>query len=273
MEIKLLKNLGIVKNHNNRQYAYYQTEYGIVKCDLMYLKKGHKVTITSAINKKSFLENYVRKKYQSNIRILENFKDGNSKILIKINGFKYYVFVGNLKKKFPNILSCIDKESQTIYTLNKIHNNYYDYPNFKYTNSSNKIKVHCPIHGLFEQSLQSHLKGSGCSICAHQKSALKRITYTKGINNAIVYCIKMTDIDGTIFYKIGFTRHSVKFRFINTYQKMPYDYEIIYEKVLPYKEALLEENKLHKKLSQQHYVPKIKFDGSATECFLNYTYE
>ena len=40
--------------------------------------------------------------------------------------------------------------------------------------------------------------------------------------------------------------------------------------VLPYQEALMKENKLHEELATLHYRPKIKFDGSSTECFTNY---
>ena len=135
------------------------------------------------------------------------------------------------------------------------------------------IKIICPKHGLFEQELKSHMKGSGCSICAHNKLSTQRLTYSKGIKNAIVYCIKMQDKNEKIFYKIGFTRHSVEYRFKDKYpnqQRIPYEYEIIFEKVLKYEEALIEENRIHAELSHLHYKPMIKFDGSATECFTDY---
>lgn len=274
MEIKLLKKIGSYKNKNKRIYDYYQTEHGIVKCDRVYLEKGHKTTINCAVNKITFLENYLIKKYKKNIRILsKSYKNNNSKILITIDGFKYEVFVNNIQNKLPNILSCLDKDEYIVSKLNKTHSNQYIYPNFKYIDIKSKIKIKCLIHGEFEQELKSHLKGSGCLLCAHAKLSLQRITYTKGIENAIIYCIKMKEIDGTIFYKIGFTRHSVEYRFKNKSSKtirMPYEYEIIYEKVVPYHEACIEERKIHKQLSKLHYVPKIKFDGSATECFTNY---
>ena len=276
MEIKLLKKIGLVKNKYKREFAYYQTEYGIVKCDTLYLRRNHKTSINCAVNKMTFLETYLRKKYKENIRIIsKNFKNAESKILVCINGFNYNVFVKNLIKTLPNMRSCLNSTEATINKLNDIHKCFYKYPNFKYTGTKDKIKIQCPVHSIFEQELKTHLNGSGCPLCAHIKLSLQRVTYTKGIDNAIIYCIKMQDIDGTIFYKIGFTRHSVKYRFNNKLYnsrtiRMPYDYEIIYEEVIPYIEACNKEREIHKQLSKLHYVPKIKFDGSATECFTNF---
>jgi very-short-patch-repair endonuclease len=48
---------------------------------------------------------------------------------------------------------------------NKIHNNKYDYSLVSYIDTKTKIKIICPIHGIFEQIPQSHLSGSGCSKC------------------------------------------------------------------------------------------------------------
>ena len=45
------------------------------------------------------------------------------------------------------------------------HGDKYDYSLVNYTNSHNKIKIICPIHGEFEQSPKSHLKGHECNKC------------------------------------------------------------------------------------------------------------
>lgn len=47
----------------------------------------------------------------------------------------------------------------------KIHNNKYGYSLVKYINSRTKIKIKCPIHGIFKQMLASHLTGCGCPKC------------------------------------------------------------------------------------------------------------
>lgn len=54
--------------------------------------------------------------------------------------------------------------------VNKIHKNKYDYSLVEYKNSESKIKIICPIHGIFEQRPRYHLKNkSGCPICNESK--------------------------------------------------------------------------------------------------------
>ena len=56
--------------------------------------------------------------------------------------------------------------SKFIEKAEKIHKNKYDYSLVKYIKSSNKIKVICKTHGVFEQIAQNHLSGQGCSKCS-----------------------------------------------------------------------------------------------------------
>ncbi|MGI0075886.1 MAG: DUF7487 domain-containing protein [Nitrosopumilaceae archaeon] len=51
----------------------------------------------------------------------------------------------------------------------KLHSNYYNYSAVQYLNTSTKIKIICPIHGLFEQTAADHLAGCGCRYCISQK--------------------------------------------------------------------------------------------------------
>lgn len=48
------------------------------------------------------------------------------------------------------------------------HGNKYDYSFVEYTSSSNKVKIVCPEHGVFEQTPAMHLFGSGCPKCARE---------------------------------------------------------------------------------------------------------
>ena len=52
----------------------------------------------------------------------------------------------------------------------EIHGDRYDYSlvNYKHT-KYNKIKIICPIHGIFEQAPYEHKNGSGCPICMESK--------------------------------------------------------------------------------------------------------
>ena len=47
----------------------------------------------------------------------------------------------------------------------KTHGDKYDYSLVDYQNSTSKVKIICPIHGEFEQSPSSHIRGKGCKQC------------------------------------------------------------------------------------------------------------
>lgn len=47
----------------------------------------------------------------------------------------------------------------------KIHNNKYDYSKSIYTGIRKKMIITCPIHGDFEQTAESHVRGRGCRKC------------------------------------------------------------------------------------------------------------
>jgi len=46
-----------------------------------------------------------------------------------------------------------------------VHGNKYDYSLVEYKNTYTKVKIICPIHGIFEQTPGSHLNGCGCPKC------------------------------------------------------------------------------------------------------------
>jgi len=57
---------------------------------------------------------------------------------------------------------------------NKIHKNKYLYPNITHNFELNtKIRIQCPIHGIFEQSEGSHRRGAGCPKCSAINVGLK----------------------------------------------------------------------------------------------------
>jgi very-short-patch-repair endonuclease len=47
----------------------------------------------------------------------------------------------------------------------KRHNNKYDYSLVKIDNNCKKVKIICPIHGIFMQNAFNHLRGCGCPSC------------------------------------------------------------------------------------------------------------
>ena len=62
-------------------------------------------------------------------------------------------------------------EEEFIEKANKVHDNFYRYPNFEYINSYTKGWITCPIHGDFQQTPQSHLNGRGCPKCKGEKNS------------------------------------------------------------------------------------------------------
>lgn len=53
----------------------------------------------------------------------------------------------------------------------KIHGEKYDYSLVEYVNSETKVKIICPIHGIFEQRAGSHIRGQGCPKCANNNTS------------------------------------------------------------------------------------------------------
>lgn len=62
----------------------------------------------------------------------------------------------------------------------EIHNYKYDYSLVILKNTNSKIKIICPVHGIFEQSPNNHKKGSECLKCSY-KTRKKSNTLTKDV--------------------------------------------------------------------------------------------
>ena len=144
-------------------------------------------------NKKVTLENFIIKsnkihnnKFDYSIVILKN-----TATKVKIICPKHGVF-----EQRPNdhlqgsgcILCRNDNKrkplKEFIISSNQIHNNKYNYTLVKYKNNKSKIKIICPIHGVFEQILINHLIGQGCPKCNESKGE-KEIKEILESNNII----------------------------------------------------------------------------------------
>ena len=51
-----------------------------------------------------------------------------------------------------------------------IHGDKYSYELVNYVNNTTKVKIICPIHGIFEQRPCNHLDGKGCKLCGREKT-------------------------------------------------------------------------------------------------------
>lgn len=75
----------------------------------------------------------------------------------------------------PKRLTCekiVDRSSQ-------IHNNKYEYKFQNFRNGRDKIEILCPNHGIFKQSIESHLTGKGYDGLQHYQP----INYFGGLDN------------------------------------------------------------------------------------------
>ena len=65
------------------------------------------------------------------------------------------------------------------------HNSKYNYDFVEYLDSKTKVKILCPIHGIFEQLPENHIKGSGCHKCGGSNRSINEefILKSKQIHN------------------------------------------------------------------------------------------
>ena len=60
---------------------------------------------------------------------------------------------------------CLSCKETFIKKAKEIHGDKYDYSLVDYKKARTKIKIICPIHGIFEQQPRAHLYGQGCAKC------------------------------------------------------------------------------------------------------------
>ena len=124
--------------------------------------------------------------FKSNIAHNYFFKDGYYKVNYKNNKTKIIivcpvhgdidvrpdVHLRGVKCKFCSDKNIKYNKNTFIDKSIKIHNNYYDYSFVEYVDINTKVKIICPIHGVFEQSPKKHLQLHGCSKCSknHKKN-------------------------------------------------------------------------------------------------------
>lgn len=111
----------------------------------------------------------------------------------------------------------------------EIHGDKYDYSLVDYKGWEGKVKIICPIHGIFEQAAGGHLQKAGCNKCNSSRGETRIRTL--------------------------FTRNNVKFE----EQKKYKDCKNI--KVLPFDFFIPEQNILIEYNGKQHYTPVNIFGG------------
>lgn len=75
------------------------------------------------------------------------------------NGCPDCALVSRSKHRSYTTAQFVDKASV-------VHNHKYDYSLAEYRGAESRVKIICPIHGVFEQCASTHLQGYGCPKCA-----------------------------------------------------------------------------------------------------------
>ena len=179
-----------------------------------------------------------------------------------------------LEGKKPSLWSAIDKNKGFEIKSRQIHFDKYSYEFSEYINDHDKVKILCPIHGMFQQTPSNHLRGQGCPKCGKEsarkkwaKNGFSRTAWIKycrdGEKFPKVYILRCYG-SGESFVKIGVTTRTINGRFWKT--NMPYEYEIIYVSSGSPEYVYDKEKSLHRRFKQYKYNPLIHFDGYR-ECF------
>jgi hypothetical protein len=84
-----------------------------------------------------------------------------------------YIYVG----KKLNLQQFIDRATE-------IHNGRYDYSKAEYFSAHGMVEIICPEHGSFIQKAYSHLQGTGCPKCGHNKATQSSYTWQRFADEA-----------------------------------------------------------------------------------------
>lgn len=85
-----------------------------------------------------------------------------------------------------------------IIRANKIHSNKYDYSHVNYVNNKYKVKISCPLHGVFYQTPSDHLTGYGCAVCSgNSKKSIEQFISEATIAHRNKYDYSLSEYNGT----------------------------------------------------------------------------
>lgn len=274
-------------------YIVFKDKYGLCKTkasDL--LRNSSKIKIDSAINKSEYFVNKSKELFGSIYDYsLSNYINLKKSLIIicpkhgefnKTPHAHLYLKQGCQKCGRELLNSKITKTTEDfISKSNLVHNFKYDYKLTIYQKINVKVKIICPIHGLFTQLANNHLAGSGCKDCFKiEASKIKsenptgwsikewniKANKSKSFDGFKVYILKCWNKDEE-FYKIGRTFNTLFERF--KFNKLPYNYEIL--KIIKgnCEEIFRLENDLKRINKEYKYIPILKFKGR-NECFTQF---
>ena len=142
-----------------------------LKSPIMLLKYNNVLKLSSVIDKNAFMINKFHKthgdRYDYSLVDVNTLRE-KIKIICPIHGvFEQTPYHHVSRKQGCPICGGRVKKTQTQYILEakKKYGDKYDYSLVDYINIDTKIKIICPIHGVFEQTPYHHLITNGCTKC------------------------------------------------------------------------------------------------------------
>lgn len=103
-----------------------------------------------------------------------------------------------------------DTTESYINKAKKIHNDKYDYSLVEYINCRERVKIICPIHGIFYQIANYHLSGCGCKKCIKRHKTLNYFTDKARKIHGDAYDYTLTEyINSNLKVKITCKQHGV----------------------------------------------------------------
>jgi hypothetical protein len=150
---------------------------GCKKCKRGYEKLIQKDNFMKRISSHPDIENLDLSK------VTEFVSDQCIEVLCKKHG-NFHVFVNQLLYSHQRCTGCVKEEAQFnfIEKSKEIHNNKFDYSLVKYIGNNKKVEIICPIHGVFLQTPQHHLKG-GCNQCSFYNRFLTKDEFIEKSNS------------------------------------------------------------------------------------------
>jgi len=134
--------------------------HGCVVCQ----RENHKITYNDFINKSNKVHS---NKYDYSKSKIDDIK---TTIICPVHGEFQQLIRSHLSgkgcRKCANDNLKLTKDS-FIKKASQKHNNKYNYSKIDEINYKKKIKIICPKHGTFEQSITQHLQGAGCQKCVY----------------------------------------------------------------------------------------------------------
>lgn len=223
---------------------------------------SHGIRVDSIFDK----EKYIIKKLKHlfpNLKLIE-FNGFKKKIIVEDqNGFRYSPNCSDLLNGHPiSIQTCLNKYELFVFKAKEKHKNLFIYPIFTYKNGKQKINIECKQHGIFTQSIESHLYGAGCKKCGcigfSKDSWLKRLKNKQ----ATFYILEMFN-EKEKFIKIGITSTNI----VNRYKDLKhYKYNLLFEKIDTPSNIYDLEKIILKYFKSNKYIPQNDFGGK-NECF------